>query len=426
MSSRRLISTQTPRVVLLRDFIRASLYDPSHGYFCQNNAPIGSLEEPIEFDALEGKDEYYDAVAQQYDTLGTHWLTPAEIFSPHIGHSIASYISDRIDEKKRQGWGGPLTIYEIGGGTGTLAKDALDWLRAHRNDVYSSCRYETIDISLNLADRQRDKVHGAGHGDDVFRAHVGDACEHETWHRVARDDTAGCFIVGMEVLDNLPHDKVVKLENDLGESVWMESCVEYDPENLDQEPEEHVRPLSDAVITDVLKSWSELKESESTSLSVDRVLKWLLDMNRTPEPVFLPTSAAMLFDTLNSAVPHHECIFSDFDYLPDVVVEGENAPIVSTTIDGKARDRATLFAPFGSADIFFPTNFRLLQTMYQRSLMSAGVSMEHESKIKILKASDFFSSNVPNAARVTTKSGYVPLTEDYSNTSFFLTHRSWA
>ncbi len=224
---------------LLRDFIRASLYDPSHGYFCQNSPPIGSLEEPIEFDALEGKDEYYDAVQQQYNMLGTHWLTPAEIFSPHIGHSIASYIAGRIDEKRGEGWTGPLTIFEIGGGTGTLAKDALDWLRAHRYDVYSSCRYKTIDISLNLADRQRGTVHGAGHGDDVFGAHVGDACDPRTWHRVARRDNTGCFIVGMEVLDNLPHDKIVKVEDGQGESVWMESCVEYDAENLEQEPEKH-------------------------------------------------------------------------------------------------------------------------------------------------------------------------------------------
>lgn len=318
---------------LLRDFIRASLYDPSHGYFCQNKAPIGSLETPIEFDQLEGKEEYYDAVAQEYDTLGTRWLTPTEIFSPHIGSTLASYITDRVEEKKRQGWAGTLNIYEIGGGTGTLAKDALDWLREHRYDLYSSCRYDTIDISSNLAERQYDRVRGAGHGDDIFHANVGDACLSDTWHRVAGDRANdGCFIIGMEVLDNLPHDKIVKVQNGQGEYEWLESCVEYDPNNLKEEPEELVRPLSDKVITNVLHAWSELKQSESTSFRIDRVLKWLLDMNRTPEPVFLPTSAAILFDTLNKAVPRHECIFSDFDYLPDVVVVGENAPIVSTTV----------------------------------------------------------------------------------------------
>lgn len=54
------------------------------------------------------------------------WLTPSEIFTPHYGKAIASHILE-VHRKEGQK---ALQIFELGAGTGTLALDILDHLRA--------------------------------------------------------------------------------------------------------------------------------------------------------------------------------------------------------------------------------------------------------------------------------------------------------
>ena len=51
------------------------------------------------------------------------WLTPAEVFRPWFGRSIAKFIL----EERRHAWESaePLLIVEVGGGTGTLAASML-------------------------------------------------------------------------------------------------------------------------------------------------------------------------------------------------------------------------------------------------------------------------------------------------------------
>lgn len=419
---------------LLRDYIRATLYHPTLGYFCKQRAPMACLDAPIAFDTLDGRDDYLDVVADHYNTLQHHWLTPAELFRPHIGRSIASYMVGQWDKKREmQGRNENLTIVELGGGTGSLACDILEWLREHRSDLYASCRYESIDISENLARMQECRVRDRGHG-PVFRSNVGDACQQETWKSVVnRNDCP--FIIGMEVLDNLPHDKVVPMDRGDGDMIWMESCVSMVHDDIG-EVDEVFRPVSDACIRHVLGVYLQMNEESldrdgrmgkylekkgtQKKTLFDAVFAWLLDIQGVPEPVFLPTSAYMLFDAIQHAVPHHQLILSDFDYLPDVIIAGEHAPIVSSTTDGKARDRGTLFPPFGSSDIFFPTNFELLKRLYL-SIQEKSSLQEIELDVQYEKAEEFFRDNVPDISLATTKSGFVPLLEDYSNTSFLLT-----
>ncbi len=368
---------------------------------------MACLEAPIQFPNLGDRDAYIRVVADHYRKLRNHWLTPAELFRPHIGRSIASYIVERLEEKQ---WHGDVTLVELGGGTGSLACDILQWLKEHRIDVYDSCKYISIDISENLAAMQQRRVHEHGHG-DAFHSHVGDACHQETWKKSVGNRE--CFIIGMEVLDNLPHDKVVAMDKGGGEMIWMETCVGE---------EELFRPVSDDLIKRVLDIYLRMRESHPSQSSVaspvvDAVFNWLLDVQGVPEPIFLPTSACLLFDTIHATVPKHEMILSDFDHLPDVLVPGENAPLVSSTKDGKTRDWGTLFAPFGSADIFFPTNFELLKKMYQSEKKVTHDNVQYE------KAEAFFKRYVPDISQAATQSGFVPLIEDYSNTSFFLTRQ---
>lgn len=50
------------------------------------------------------------------------------------------------------------------------------------------------------------------------------------------------------------------------------------------------------------------------------------------EAAFLPTGALRLFKTLHAALPNHVLIAADFDELPDVRVQGLNAPLVASTV----------------------------------------------------------------------------------------------
>jgi hypothetical protein len=56
-------------------------------------------------------------------------------------------------------------------------------------------------------------------------------------------------------------------------------------------------------------------------------------------------------------------IASDFSFLPDVKVPGERAPLVSTKKDGCSSDYSSYLDAKGDADIFFPTDFWLLERM---------------------------------------------------------------
>ena len=61
--------------------------------------------------------------------------------------------------------GSSLNILEVGGGTGTLARDVLDHLRAAAPASYAHCSYTSVEISPQLADVQKRTVsETAGHG----------------------------------------------------------------------------------------------------------------------------------------------------------------------------------------------------------------------------------------------------------------------
>ena len=146
------------------------------------------------------------------------------------------------------------------------------------------------------------------------------------------------------------------------------------------------------------------------------MFKWLLDATETPDPVWLPTGAEQLVRAVASTVPNHELLLGDFDFLPGVAIAGEFAPIVSSTVDGKARDRGELLsAPRGSVDIFFPTDFRLLAAMYEQ-VGPGGTGGAGE----IFKAHEFLGKVAGDdvLTACTLADGSIPLLVDYSNTSF--------
>ena len=92
---------------------------------------------------------------------------------------------------------------------------------------------------------------------------------------------------------------------------------------------------------------------------------------------------------------------------------GTYAPVVSEKLSKsyEKKDFPTYLVKRGQADIFFPTDFRLLSHMYNKVCNKKG---------KAVKSFQFMDSySKENWAE--TKSGYNPLREDFENTSFFIT-----
>ncbi|KAH9311974.1 hypothetical protein KI387_027009, partial [Taxus chinensis] len=124
------------RPILVREFIHSALYDPRFGYFATRPGVVGVLEKAIQFNKLEGRNAYLKYLDSLYKKNDTAWFTPAELFKPWYGHSIAEAILRTANLSV------PLKIYEIGGGSGTCAKCILDYMMLNAPaKVYNNMTY---------------------------------------------------------------------------------------------------------------------------------------------------------------------------------------------------------------------------------------------------------------------------------------------
>lgn len=177
-------------------------------------------------------------MAQLYEASGVAWLTPVEVFAPWYSRALARYILSTQPPSA-----GPLHVFEIGGGNGTNAKHVLDYIAAAAPARYASASYTVLEISDSLAKRQRETV-GARHA-GVFRSQVVDAT---VWPGEGVVHAGPCFVIALEVLDNLPHDKVV-----WDEQQWWQVEVEKRGDGGGGSLGEVVRPVADALVLQALQ-----------------------------------------------------------------------------------------------------------------------------------------------------------------------------
>lgn len=410
---------------LLRDFIAHALYDPVKGYFSKRGQhPVGFLDPPIDFRALPGRISYLNELRNRYAALGVSWLTPVEIFSPHFGAAVANYVCSNLPKDYQN-----LKVYEIGGGTGTLAKDVLHWMQTFRPDLYKTCRYVCIEISQPLAELQRQRVWASNDAHKgVFEVVVGDAGDGRVWQELEKRAgncgiTEECTVLAMEVLDNLPHDRVVGWQgNGVYEDLirWQETIVEERHRHGHQQYVETLRPVQDDLIRRCLMLYIQhtKEEEEQERRSIVGAFKRLAARIRLvlsqgqSETIFLPTGALHLFDTLHSVRPNHHLVAADFDFLPETIIQGLNAPLVSSTVGGQAQDRPSYLIDPGTADIFFPSDFSLLTKLYN--------GHNPLNRAHHCKARNFFETWAPEGEATEAMDGYNPLLSDYTNTSFLL------
>ena len=214
------------------------------------------MRSPIAFPALLGADDYQRALRARYDQLAAQWLTPVEIFKPHYARALANHVLERharfeaerlaLDASASASAASPpssrpprppLRVYELGGGTGACAVGFMDHVKRVAPEYYADMEYVCVDVSDALADAQERSATAAGHATFIassppkgnrrregkgnrrtnaegrrrFRVERRDARDRRGWG--ARDERP-CHVIALEVLDNLPHDRVVLPDDD--------------------------------------------------------------------------------------------------------------------------------------------------------------------------------------------------------------------
>ncbi|RLN75570.1 hypothetical protein BBJ28_00012836 [Nothophytophthora sp. Chile5] len=331
--------SETP-AVLTREFIYGSLYAKEAGYFTtEQREVLHAPTQSLDFGNFWGAGEYRVAVDELYKQSPEAWLTPVEVFAPYYSHALARYMMNSPFFHKQ------LEIVEIGGGSGTNALHILNYLKDHAPDVYAKTKYTLIEISPVMAERQRRRVVAA----------------HPTQCQVINQDiltyadshepsNTQCFFLALEVLDNLPHDKVT-LQN----GKWYETVVQMQDSGDAEGPagenpapllQESMRPVSDMLIRQTLRYFGcELPLRMQYKVNAgfaQRVRRMLGRDDSVLNSAFIPTGAMQLLNTLRTAFPKHHLIASDFDSLPAPNLD-EKSPIKA--IDHPLSPTATSSGP---------------------------------------------------------------------------------
>jgi len=128
--------------------------------------------------------------------------------------------------------------------------------------------------------------------------------------------------------------------------------------------------------------------------------------------LYLPTGAYVLLKHIRKFFPEHGIIFSDFNKLSETM-PGINAPLVQRTTGTVTIEWPSyLNAMSRTYDVFFPTNFRNLNIIFQT------LNSDRKVSSQIYPTREFMKCHAEVSA-TRTRLGYNPLLSDYKNTSIF-------
>ncbi|KAL0067235.1 hypothetical protein AAF712_005805 [Marasmius tenuissimus] len=354
--------TSPPREVkmLARDFIEDSLYNPHYGYFSKKATIFDwSDDAPFEFGAMHDSAEFDANVARRYASYEAEkqlWHTPTELFKPFYGQAIAQCLVSEYLLKYFPYE--DFIIYEIGAGNGTLALNILDFLRSEYPEVYDRTRYTIIEISGNLAQKQRQRLK---------KVHPGVHVENRSAFHWKQREPAPCFFLSMEVIDNFAHDAI---RYNLDTLEPYQGLVTID-KNGDFDM--IYTPVDDPLIASFLAMRSRLNHplpfarALQTFPSLRKFYRNLPFAPNLSSEEYIPTRMLSLLRTLRNHFPRHRLLLSDFSSLPDTI-PGVNSPVVQTRVQGTTIPCETLLVHQGAFDIFFPTDFERLRDMYEYTL----------------------------------------------------------
>ncbi|KAL7423809.1 hypothetical protein Q5752_001393 [Cryptotrichosporon argae] len=353
--------------MLVRDFIDDSLYNPHYGYFSRNVTIFTPPSAGYDFAQFQDQAAFEDAVAGRYESeydglpegLGRQvWHTPTELFKPHYARALTSAIvaQYRLNHFPHA----PLVIYEVGAGNGSFMLDALAYIKSHHPEVFARTKYRIVEISGALAKIQRRRAREAGLEKVVEIVNV----DWVKWEGGSREP---CYVVALEVFDNLAHDMV---RYDLATLAPLQALVSIDASG---DFSLLYEPVADPLLARALGYRHLLPSTPSTrpplsplllrSPAARRAYAALPFAANLSAPDFVPTKQVAFLERLRDRLPNHRLLVADFDSLPDAV-EGRNGPVVQTRYGGSMVPCETILVKQGLFDIFFPTDFELLRDTY--------------------------------------------------------------
>ncbi|KAL2862045.1 amidase signature enzyme [Aspergillus pseudodeflectus] len=354
--------------MLTREFIDDSLYNPYYGYFSKH-ATIFSPGEPFDFNNIEDGPAFHRMLGERYtefedlldekrpDEARQLWHTPTELFRPYYGETIARYLVSNY--KLTQYPYHDLIIYEMGAGNGTLMINILDFIRDTDYEVYQRTKFRIIEISPALAGLQMknltDSLYAAGHLDHVEIINKS-IFEWDTYVH------SPCFFLALEVIDNFAHDTI---RYDCKTELPQQGGVLIDE---DGEFHEYYTPQLDPVASRFLRVRQAAAQRDFPSPlgpRLTRQVRGILPFQKPfTLPEYVPTRLMQFFDILDTYFPGHRLVASDFSSLPDAV-PGINAPVVQTRYKRRTVPVSTPFVHQGYFDIFFPTDFNVVEDIYR-------------------------------------------------------------
>ena len=389
--------------MILRRYIGKRL---SEYYQQPSHMVVGSINENYLLDQVWlGKWQYQYLYSKYYNTNDHgQWLTPVELFAPYYSQILANYITSSAKEQQR------IRIVELGGGHGTNAKHILQHLSSSNHTVVDS--YTIVDSSPTLQEHQRQvlsKVETTTPiqfvSADIMTLAENDNTEDPSFfHTIFPKDDVMTFILGLEVLDNLPHDKVQKIQQTKNEHHHKPSYLQAQV-NLQQMTEE-MMPLQDSLLQRILPYYPLIQHTSN-------------NMNNQ-EVQWIPSVACGFLYRLFQQCENQNwnVLFADFDYLPPPTLTKNNnkqrksipaleEPLITCMKD---QDHECYLTYLDHCDILYATNFDAL-AQYVRNCT------RNSKKVNVMKQADFLQLHGPQQIEATTSFGYTPLLHDFSNCS---------
>lgn len=367
---------------------------------------VGAPKTEVSLRSLLGEWQWRRLYQRLYEEQEGQWLTPVELFQPFYSRVFANFIeksSNTFGQKR------PVEVVELGGGRGTNCLCVLDHLAVATPDVYDRCTYTIIDNSGPLLDLQRDFLGQTKHAGKVLTLqkdliHVAERRESLLPIVNSSAEQPNTIVIGLEVLDNLPHDKIrVKTR---GSSNIEQAEVRKHPSG---EMVEVFTPLTDPLLKHVL--------------SVAPTYR------RRPRGVavaWVPSVACGVLQQLANERPLAHVALADFDWLPapDKLSPdskernsqwGEGEPI--TTSMDKIDHECYLAVPEQKCDILFPTDFDRLAEFSKVVWHSTASSGRPD--VAVYKQSRFLEQFGQEHVQQTKSwlTGFTPLLHDFGNCS---------
>ena len=388
--------------MLLRRYIGKQLA----AYYGQSaDAVVGGIQEPLSLSSLWGRWHWLRLYQRLYRQSHGQWLTPVELFQPWYSRIIANYIIETCDcdDRNTNHSARSIDIVEFGGGRGTHARHVMDHLQATRPDLYQRvASYRIIDASPSLHAFQQETLFKKS---TVHAAKYRFTCQdllHVAERRVdlLRPSENLTILVALEVLDNLPHDKIRIRGKHIDQAIVRRTTTSSVANNNCRMEEVFV-PLDDALI--------------------QRVLDLCPSYQQEARYTWIPTVICGVLDHVRQMRPNLHVLLADFDWLPRPDTPDRprsqrayGEPLVTDMND--VDQTCYLSArPSDLCDILFPTDFEKLADFVDATMPNVVPQVQ--------KQSDFLQTYGPEHVTATKSwlTGFSPMLGDFSNCSVLTT-----